>query len=85
MDDECAECVMLQQAALEATIRHIRAESSLSIAKLEHDSQKIRHLEPLVESLFQARSTAVRAYEEHIDTHAKNQPNAKSKLDFASG
>jgi hypothetical protein len=69
MDEVCAECVMLQQAALEATIHHIRAESSLSIAKLEHDSRKIRDLEPLVESLFQARSAAVQAYQEHIDTH----------------
>jgi len=71
MDQVCAECVMLQQAAFEVTIRHIRAESSLSIAKLEHDSRKIRDLEPLVESLFQARNVAVLAYQKHVDTHGQ--------------
>jgi hypothetical protein len=70
-DVVCADCETLQQAALEATIRHFRAESSLAIAKLAQDSRKIRALEPLVESLFQARSAAVRAYQEHIATHTQ--------------
>jgi hypothetical protein len=72
MDDAiCADCEMLQQAALEATIRHIRAESSLAIAIMAHDSRKIGHLEPLVERLFQERNAAVRAYQEHVDVHGQ--------------
>ena len=72
MDDGiCADCNTLQQAALNATIRHIHAESRLAIAKLVHDSRAITGLQPLVDSLFQERSAAVRAYQEHTDTHAK--------------
>jgi hypothetical protein len=72
MDDGvCADCDTLQQAALNATIRHIQAESRLTIAKLVNDRRTIRHLEPLVETLFQTRSAAVRAYQEHINTHAQ--------------
>jgi hypothetical protein len=72
MDDAaCADCEMLQEAALNATIRHFHAESRLTIAKLIHDSQAIRALEPLVDSLFQTRSAAVQAYQEHVDTHAQ--------------
>jgi hypothetical protein len=70
MDDKvCAACDILQQAALNATIRHIHAESRLTIAKLVHDSRNIGYLEPLVADLFQERSAAVRAYQEHTDTH----------------
>jgi hypothetical protein len=73
MDDEmCADCTVLQQEALKATVGHFHAESRLTIAKLVHDSPTIRALEPLVDSLFQARSAAVRAYQEHSDTHARS-------------
>jgi hypothetical protein len=68
----CPDCTMLHQAALEARVRHFHAESRLAIAKLVHDSRSIRDLEPLVETLFQARSVAVRAYQEHIDAHARD-------------
>jgi hypothetical protein len=72
MDDAvCADCEIFQQAALNATIRHFHAESRLTIAKLIRDRLAISDLEPLVESLFQARSSAVRAYQDHIDTHAQ--------------
>jgi hypothetical protein len=62
---------MLQQAAHVAIVRHNYAESRAAIAKLLDDNRSIRDLEPLVESLLQARSVAVRAYQEHVDTHAQ--------------
>jgi hypothetical protein len=65
-DGICADCETIQQSALNATIRHFQADSRLKTAKLVHDSRNIRYLEPLVESLFQARSAAVRTYQEHI-------------------
>jgi len=68
-DGICADCETIQQSALNATIRHFQADSRLKTAKLIHDSRNIRYLEPLVESLFQARSAAVRAYREHTKTH----------------
>jgi hypothetical protein len=72
MDDAvCADCKVLQEAALNATIRHFHAESRLTIAKLVHDRRTISELEPLVDSLFQARSAAVQAYQEHRDTHGQ--------------
>jgi hypothetical protein len=74
MDDGiCADCNTLQQAVLDATIRHIQTESRLAIAKLQHDSPKARALKPVVEHLLQERSAAVRAYQQHIDTHAKGE------------
>jgi hypothetical protein len=72
MDDAvCADCKMLQQAALEAIIRHNRAHSRLALARLQRDFPKIKVLEPVVEHLLQERSATVRAYQQHIDTHAK--------------
>jgi hypothetical protein len=71
MEDRCADCETLQQAALNATIRHIHADSRLAIAKLIHDSRNLLDLEQLVESLFQERTAAVRAYQEHIDMHGQ--------------
>jgi hypothetical protein len=72
MDDlACDDCMMLQKAALDAIIRHTDAESRLAIAKLQHDSLQTGILEPVVEHLFQERSSAVRAYQEHISTHAQ--------------
>jgi hypothetical protein len=68
-DGICAECETIQQAALDATVRHFHADSRLTIAKLVNDRRTIRHLEPLVETLFQTRSAAVRAYQEHLDMH----------------
>ena len=67
----CTDCEMLQQAALNATVRHFHADSRLTIAKLVHDSRTITALQPLVDSLFEARSAAVRAYQEHVDTHTQ--------------
>jgi hypothetical protein len=71
VDEICADCTILHQAALEATVRHFHAESRLAIAKLVHDSRVLKDLELPVESLFQARSAAVRAYQEHVETHAQ--------------
>jgi hypothetical protein len=72
MDDpQCADCKMLRQAALVAVLRHNYAPGRLAIEKMRHDSPKRRFLEPVVEQLLQERSAAVRAYQEHTDTHAK--------------
>jgi hypothetical protein len=72
MDDPgCADCTILYQAALQAIIRHNYARSQLALAKVQRDSQRIRVWEPVVEHLLQARSAAVRAYQEHVDTHAQ--------------
>ena len=54
-----------------ATIRHIRADSRLAVAKLIEDSRNLIDLEQLVDSLLQERIAAVRAYQEHVDAHAK--------------
>jgi hypothetical protein len=62
---------MLYQAALQAIIRHNYARSRLAIAKLEHHGPQIEVWEPMVEHLLQARSAAVRVYQEHVDTHAQ--------------
>ena len=70
-DGICADCETIQQSALNATIRHFQADSRLKTAKLIHDSRNIRYLEPLVESLFQARNVAVLAYQKHVDTHGQ--------------
>jgi hypothetical protein len=67
----CADCEMLHEVARDAIMQHVYTESKLSIAKLQHDSPKTRVLEPLVETLFQTRSAAVRAYQEHVDTHTQ--------------
>jgi hypothetical protein len=72
MDDAvCADCTRLYQAALDALIRHNYVRSRLAIAKLERDTPKIRVLEPVVEHLGQARKAAIRAYQEHVATHAQ--------------
>ena len=71
---------MLQQAALDVIIRHTYAQSRLEIAKLQHDSLQLGILEPVVEHLLQERSAAVRAYHEHIDTHAQKQPKAEFRV-----
>jgi hypothetical protein len=76
-DRACADCETLQQAALNATIRHISADSRLAIAKLQHDGLKIGILEPVVEHLFQERSAAVQAYQEHVATHPREAPSAR--------
>ena len=68
-DAVCAECTMLYQKALDAIIRHNYIRSRLAMAKLQRDTPKIRVLEPVVRHLYQARSAAIRAYQEHIDTH----------------
>jgi hypothetical protein len=70
-DGMCADCEMLQQAVLNATIGHFRAQSRLAIAKLARDRRTIAHLEPLVETLSQTRSAALRAYREHVSMHAQ--------------
>jgi hypothetical protein len=62
---------MLQEAALDATVRHFHADSRLTIAKLVRDRRTISDLEVLVASLFEARRTAVQAYLEHIATHTQ--------------
>jgi hypothetical protein len=74
----CADCTMLQRAALDAIIRHNEAPSRLAIVRLRPDSAKRRGLEPVVEHLLQVRITAVRAYQEHVDTH--NQKAAQSSV-----
>ena len=72
MDDGiCADCTTLHQAALDAIIRHTYTQGRLAIAKLQHDSLQIGVLEPVVEHWLRERSAAVRAYQEHVDTHAK--------------
>jgi len=77
-DGACAECEMLRQAALEATIRHIHADNRLAIAKLVRDTRNIEDLEPLVENLLQARISAVRTYQEHVDdSQGKGSADAK--------
>jgi hypothetical protein len=70
-DGICADCETIQQAALNATIRHFHVDSRLTIAKLVSDRRTISDLEPLVERLFQERSAAVLAYKAHVDTHAQ--------------
>jgi hypothetical protein len=77
-DGACADCETLRQAALEATVRHIHAESRLAIAKLVHDTRNIEDLELFVERLGQARTAAVRAYQEHIATHPQEAASAKT-------
>ena len=62
---------MLYQAALQAIIRHNYARSQLALAQLQRNSQRIRVWQQIVEHLLQARSAAVRAYQEHVDTHAQ--------------
>jgi hypothetical protein len=76
-DGMCADCETIQQSALNATIRHFQADSRLKTAKLVHDSGSIRDLEPLVESLFQTRSAAVRAYQEHIASHTQKTSQSR--------
>jgi hypothetical protein len=72
MDDVvCTNCKVLQQIALDTTIRHLQARGRLALAKLKQDSPNIRDLEPIVERMFRERTTAVRAYREHIDTHTQ--------------
>lgn len=74
MDDpQCADCKMLQQAALVAVLRHNYAPSRLAIGKMRHDSPKKRFFEPVVEQLLQERSAAVRAYQEHVDRHGQKE------------
>jgi hypothetical protein len=75
-DRACADCETLEQSALNATIRHIQADSRLAIAKLIHDSRNLIDLEQLVDSLLQERIAAVRAYQEHVDAHAKKAASA---------
>lgn len=72
MDDGvCADCNTFRQRALDATLRHLRAREMLAFAKLNHDSQNLRDLEPIVERLFRERTAAVRTYRRHLDTHAQ--------------
>ena len=72
MDDAvCADCRMLQQAALVAVIRLNYAPSRLAIGKMRKDSPKRKVLEPLLGHLFQVRIVAGRAYQEHVDAHAR--------------
>jgi len=73
MDDGiCAECKVLQQKALDITTWHINAQSRLAAAKLRYDNPQRRVLALEVEILLQARRAAVRAYQEHVDTHAQS-------------
>jgi hypothetical protein len=68
---------MLRQAAFVAIIRHNYAPSRLAIAKMRSDNPKRRVLEPVMEHLLQERSAAVRAYQEHMETHTqKAAPSA---------
>jgi hypothetical protein len=64
---------MLHRAALDAIIRHsyARGRLALAFAKLQHDSPEIKAWEPVVEHLFRARKSAVRAYQDHIDTYTQ--------------
>jgi hypothetical protein len=72
MDDAgCADCTTLYHAALQAIIQHNYARSQLALAQLQRNSQRIRVWQQIVEHLLQARSAAVRAYQEHVDTHAQ--------------
>jgi hypothetical protein len=75
-DQVCADCTMLQRAALDAIIRHNDAPSRLAIVKLRPDSAKRRGLEPVVDHLLQVRIAAVRAYQEHVDAHGKGVATA---------
>jgi hypothetical protein len=78
MDDRiCADCTMLHQAARDAIMQHVYAESRLAIVKLQYDGPKIRVLEPVVQRLLQARSAAVRTYQEHVHTHAQEAMHAE--------
>jgi hypothetical protein len=76
-DQVCADCTMLQRAALDAIVRHNDAPSRLAIVKLRPDSAKRRGLEPVVEHLLQVRIAAVRAYQEHLDTHTHKLATAE--------
>jgi hypothetical protein len=72
MDDGvCADCTTLYQAALVAIIPHNYARSQLALAKLQRDSPRIKVWGPVVKHLLQARSAAVRAYQEHVDTYGQ--------------
>jgi hypothetical protein len=75
----CADCKTLQQRALEATLRHLRAPDMLAFAKMNQDSQNIRDLEPIVERLFRERTAAVRTYREHFDMHAQEAESSLTK------
>jgi hypothetical protein len=70
-DEVCADCKKLQQAALDAIMRHLRARNQLATAMAEHDRQTIADLEPVVAHLFRARGDAIRTYRGHFDTHAQ--------------
>jgi hypothetical protein len=67
----CTNCKLLQQKALDATLRHLRAQDRLALAKMNHGSESVRDLEPIVERMFRERTTAVRTYREHFATHAQ--------------
>jgi hypothetical protein len=67
----CPDCKVLQQKALDATLRHLHARNRLVLAKINQDSQDVKDLEPIVERLLRERTAAVRAYREHFDAHAQ--------------
>jgi hypothetical protein len=78
MDDVvCTDCLVLQQRALDATLRHLDSRRQLSLAKQNQDSQVIRVWELVVKHLYQARSAAGRAYQEHLNTHAQEAASAR--------
>jgi hypothetical protein len=65
----CADCKILRKAARDAVTRYAKAQRRLAIARLQQDSPQIGILEPVAQRLDQARCAAVRAYQEHVDTH----------------
>jgi hypothetical protein len=72
----CADCEMLHEVARDAIMQHVYTESRLATARLIHDRPRTVVLEPVVEHLLQERTAAVRAYQEHVDAHAKEAGTA---------
>jgi hypothetical protein len=78
-DAVCADCTMLQKAALAAIMQHNLAESRLAIAKLHHDSPSATILEPQVEHLLEERRAAVQAAK-NISPRTHKKPQVQDDL-----
>ena len=69
-DPNCEDCQRLWREYALGTTEHIRLDSKLRLAALEHDEEKIRTLTPEVERAEETRYTLRRAIREHdVKTH----------------
>jgi hypothetical protein len=68
---ECPECARLWREYAAATTAHIKLESKLQVAALEHDVENIKRLTVQVEGARKVRQDSRERLRSHEESHAK--------------